>query len=503
MLDAAKKYLSLGLNPVPIVRATKIPALDWKELQTRKISDAELAMFNDSSLDIGIITGKISKLFVLDLDMQHEYARAFLKGRLLPKTWSEKTKNGVHYYFLWIPELDKKKTQTRSILGEGVDTRGEGGLTKCSPSQNYSWIVSPFGNPLCPPPQWLVDLLPNKEASTQVVGNTEPVAESWVVDALNAIIPKDTYKGRTPTFLKVVNRLKAKGLTEGEVVAFLKPWADKHEYNIEKLVKDQYKRYAPPIQSVADSSDIEVFLQDEQVVEWLVPGLIASGSIGFVCGLPESNKTWMTMDLAIEMARGGLWLGKFQTKQGKVLFIDQERFKGETQRRLKALLKSKDISASILRDALFVKTGTTTRIDLQHSYEAFRKEVDKIRPDLIIVDSFVTFHSREENNRKDIQEVLERIKQLRNDFNCTFLFLDHEGKSSYHDQKEGNEVTYINQAGSIAKPAAAEFEFTVRRSEDGTMCYNTKNNLSTTAEPFLFKVEDLKPDKSEIQVRAY
>ncbi len=150
-----------------------------------------------------------------------------------------------------------------------------------------------------------------------------------------------------------------------------------------------------------------------------------------------------------------------------------------------------------------MRCGTSTRLDLQHSYEAFRKEVSEIRPDIIIIDSFATFHTREENNRKDIQEVLERVKEIRTDFGCTFIFIHHENKLAFN--KDGDQEPSISQmAGSIAIPAACETVMTVRKQDsESSMVYHTKSTMAPTISPFLVKVTDENEEKTKIKVEAF
>lgn len=297
---------------------------------------------------------------------------------------------------------------------------------------------------------------------------------------------------------------RRKGLEPQEIFDTLLPKAKEVNFDEKELwtICRSIGRYQPAINPVNGSS-IEDFLKYTEKVEWIVPDLIAKGSIIFVAGLPETMKTWMLIDLAIECAKekDGLWLGRFPVNHAKVLLIDQERFKGETQRRLKAVICAKSIEMPTISQELFIRCGTTTRLDLQNSYEAFKREIADIKPDLIIIDSFATFHTKEENNRKDIQEVLERVKELRNEFGCTFIFIDHEGKGVFTDNENGKDPSAFRMVGSIAKPAAAETIFTVRKQDSNTsMVYHTKSTLASTIAPFMVKVEDLTLDKSKIRV---
>jgi len=476
----------------------KKPLVEWKAFTEREQTPQEkqeIAALSANGNSLGFVTGKVSGIFVLDIDGFEGYDEIRKRGLILPKTWQSKTPRGLHYYFKWVPELDGKVTTKTEVLPK-VDTRGDGGYVVF-----YGWQEPRFY--LSNPPKWLIDLLPNREQKPKLLGNEQE--NNWLLSQLEAVKPGQGKDGRTPTFVRVIGRLKNHGLSSSEIQGLLYPWAVKYNYEnrIIPLVEDQFKRYPPPKTDDSQALSIDSFLQDQEEVEWLCEGMIAKRSIGFVAGLPETGKTWALMDLAVELARGnGVWLGKYPVKQAKVLFIDQERFRGETQRRLKAIIRGKDNLSPNLRDNLFVKCGTTTRLDLQHSFAAFKKEVGELQPDLIIVDSFATFHTKEENNRKDIQEVLERIKEIRNEFGCSFIFIHHENKHAF--DKEAGDPTIGQMAGSIAIPAAAEFAFAVRKQDgESSMFYHTKSTLSSTKPPFLVKIVDLDESKSRIRVEAY
>jgi len=324
-----------------------------------------------------------------------------------------------------------------------------------------------------------------------------------LVERLNSV----STGSRNNTLAGIAGGLRRKGYEAEEIFELLKPKAREVQLDERELwtICKSIGRYAPANMG-ENGSSIEEFLRTMETVEWIVPGLISKKSIGFVAGLPETMKTWLLIDLAIECAKeeGGLWLGRFPVNHANVLLIDQERFRGETQRRLKAVLSAKTLNGADLKNNLFIRCGTSTRLDLAHSYDAFHKELSELRPDLVIIDSFTTFHTREENNRKDIQEVLEKVKTLRNEFGCTFIFIDHEGKGVFNEKEQGQEPSAFKMVGSIAKPAAAEFIFTVRKTDPTTsMVYHTKSTLSSTMAPFMVRVVDQNQEKSKIKVEAF
>lgn len=491
MIDSNKKeaiieLLKKGYNIIPLKGGNDItsvdykkPLINWSKYQTRISTLSEVHLWETNVF--GIVTGSLSKLLVLDID--YDILIPVLKDDA--KSIKIKTNRGWHIYYKWVSELDTKITTKTNIM-ENADIRGEGGYVVC-------WnTYLPDITELSPPPQWLIDLLPNKEKKLE---------SGWVDKTLQEIKEGN----RNDTFTRLAGSLRARGYSSGVIFDLLRSKGIEiglSEQEVKTICKS-VGRYRQGTGS-SESSSIDNFLKQNSIVEWLVPTILAKQSIGFVAGLPETMKTWLMMDLAIEISRGGVWLGKFKANKGKVLFIDQERFKGETQRRFKAILNEKEIDPKILEDQLYIKCETTIRIDLQQSFDAFKKELFELQPDLVIIDSFATFHTKEENSRTEIQVVLERIKQLRNETKCTFLFIDHENKGVFHDRETEEQPSAMRMVGSVAKVASAETIFTVRRNDiNSSFVYHTKSTLSSTIAPFLVKVTDKNLEKTSISVEAF
>lgn len=334
--------------------------------------------------------------------------------------------------------------------------------------------------------------------------------QSKVIQPFEQRLSSITEGNRNNTFASLAGTLRNRGFNDKEMFELLKAKAKETNFPEAELwtICQSVGRYpyVPASQGTDDTraSSIEEFLKEEKKVEWLVPGIIAKNTIGFVVGLPESRKTWLLIDLAVEAARGGVWLGKFPVAKSKVLFVDQERFRGETQRRFRSVLSAKGSASYVITGNLFIQCGTSTRLNLQQSFEAFRSELSELKPDLVVIDSFATFHTASENSRQEIQEVLEKVKQLRNEFGCTFIFIHHENKYAFNIGDEQAEPSIAQMSGSVAIPAVAEFVLTVRKQDsDSSMVYNTKNTMASTIAPFVVKVSDKTDDKSQVEVKAY
>jgi hypothetical protein len=440
--------------------------------------------------NIGLATGAKNGLAVIDLDGPEGLASGRSLG--LFSSIVALTGNGQQLFYA---DPEGKLRNSVKKLAAGMDARGAGGYVVVPPSlhpngKRYSWLGSPISCKLLPklPPMFVTNDAPVTMTSTI----RKP--DGWIAAAL-----EEMKKGHVHnTLISVLGKFRIHNFNEEDTYKLLQPYAlvNGRPYDgLRDKIAEIWKRYqpGPATQGPFHSETIDTFLEDIKEVEWICKPFIARKSIGFVVGLPATLKTWLCADLAVECAQeNGLWLGLFSVTKCKVLFIDQERWKGETQRRFLSILAAKKLSRSLLKDSLYLKSGTTIRLNIDSSYQAFRTELLEMRPELIIIDSFATFHTLPENDRTEIQKVLERIKELRNEIGCTFLFINHENKMAYPNGEPQGEPTMGTMVGSIGIGAAAEFCLTVRKVQDNTsLVWHTKATQAQPAKAFYASVVDV------------
>ena len=163
--EQAKLYLKAGFSVIPLSHKSKTPlaGFSWSEYQKRKPTDIELeSWFNDptSQNNIGIVTGLVSKLIVIDIDPKNGGNESFEKLRAqLPQTYIVKTgSGGAHYYYRWTFE-----SPAPNIKGfkPGIDVQGNGAYVVAPPSihpnGNSYELVDGFDD-ISPAPEWLINL---------------------------------------------------------------------------------------------------------------------------------------------------------------------------------------------------------------------------------------------------------------------------------------------------------------------------------------------------------
>src|SRR5262249_53248813 len=160
VIDAARGYLQHGLMPIP-VGPDKRPLVDWKSYQ----NDAPHADQVDEwwtrwpQANVGIVTGKISGVVVLDAD--GDEGLASLKTLNTPATtWLSRTGRGWHQWFAHPGVMISNRAGVRPHL----DVRGDGGYVVAPPSlhasgRRYEWLTPPERMKLAPIPDNVLALL--------------------------------------------------------------------------------------------------------------------------------------------------------------------------------------------------------------------------------------------------------------------------------------------------------------------------------------------------------
>jgi len=168
MLDNALAYAELGWAVFRIKPATKKPypgSHGFKDAATNEILVTRM-WDEEPDADIGMATGKISGVWVLDIDGEEGSRNlTLLENELgpLPETLEARTGGGGrHLFFKW-PGAREVRNKQAFRDHKGIDIRGEGGYVVLAPSghpsgQLYSW---PYGQdtPIVSIPEFWLDAI--------------------------------------------------------------------------------------------------------------------------------------------------------------------------------------------------------------------------------------------------------------------------------------------------------------------------------------------------------
>lgn len=167
--QAALGYLGHGWSVIPVRPKDKRPLTRWQDYQSDAASEADVKQWFDRWPDanVGIVTGRVSGLVVVDVDPKHRGDRSLTRlelehGPLPPTIESTTGGGGRHIYFAHPGGIIHNKVG----FAPGVDVRGDGGYVVAPPSlhasgKRYTWRRShaPEQTVLAAMPRWLLDAI--------------------------------------------------------------------------------------------------------------------------------------------------------------------------------------------------------------------------------------------------------------------------------------------------------------------------------------------------------
>jgi putative DNA primase/helicase len=200
----AAEYRRRGWSPIPIKEQSKEPNLvELEPYLNRTATTEELNSWAWSG--VGIVTGRLSGVLVLDVDSAE--GEAFLRKHGHPPTPMVRTASGgLHVYFKH-PDHDVK---TRLRPAPGLDIKASGGYVVAPPSigengKPYEWILSPEEAELADPPEWLMSIVRSRLFKRPA----GPVEDR---------IPKGE---RNKALASIAGTMRRRGMGEAEILAAL------------------------------------------------------------------------------------------------------------------------------------------------------------------------------------------------------------------------------------------------------------------------------------------
>lgn len=492
-LDAALGYVKDGYSIIPISgRGTmKKPLVRWEEWQIRKADETQVRswwkLFPDAG--VGIVTGKLSGLVVMDVDPKHGGTdEGFPATDMVVSTGG----GGQHHYYKYIEGA-------RNRTGDnGVDVRAEGGYVVAPPSKHqsggtYEWDLD--DNPGDITVDETVALSPSKSEREKMNGYANSVdgsplfahqqRETWLTDhapegTRNDAVTRHAgfYSGKGIAAELVLdiclnkNAMSPNPLDPREVERTVKSICGREARKREDALKQDIK--SGVVEAPVDDEDIELIGFDDYAlkhggkeVQWLIPGFLTDNTIGFIYGPPQSYKSWIELDMAVSIAQGTPFLGIVKpARTGPVVIFQQEDGHPTTCERIATIwagrtgLKKPRLEDGKLiwyahKEASNILMYETRdfRLDAPGAMAKLDRMLTKVKPAAVFMDPFYSLVSLE-NNMEAAAPLMIQLKKLRDKHSCTFMLIHHTSKSSRgssnRDGLHGSQFLSASNESSLA-----------------------------------------------------
>ncbi len=162
MLEAALACAARGWSVIPMQARGKRPIVAWRAFEQQAAGPGDITRWfaHWTEANLGLVTGRVSGLVVVDVDPRHGGAESLAAaeaehGPLLPTVEAATGGGGRHLYYAHPGGV----VANRVALRPGIDLRGDGGCVVAPPSvhpngRRYEWAAgrAPGQVPLAPLP---------------------------------------------------------------------------------------------------------------------------------------------------------------------------------------------------------------------------------------------------------------------------------------------------------------------------------------------------------------
>ena len=427
LLEWAVYYSQLGWSIFPVGQDKK-PLLDWKKYQSEfpTSDDINTWFIDPNTKGIGIATGSLSKLFVLDIDQGANTDGLHLSPTLTVKTGG----GGWHYYYKYPANTIIRNSA--GLIREHIDIRAEGGYVIAPPSlhlsgNHYEWCdaLAPDDIEIAAIPDWLLgDLISpfttKKNFSEIAKGVNEGQRNELgaaLVGKLLLYLPEDEW-ALAWEYLVGWNQRNNPPLPFAELKNIFQSITEKELKNRDPKTRSERAKPLSVEQIFAMKLETRPFL-----VDLLVP------EKGLACFSGESNggKGWVTLHIAHCIATGQPAFGKFTVKQGGVLIIDEEAGTNEFHRRM--------IMFGIKpEDKIYLYSQGEFKVDLKDDLQHLVNTAKDLEIKLVIFDPFSAIHLKTENSADEMQKVMSALQQF-NLAGISVIFIHHHRKEHFMNKR--------------------------------------------------------------------
>lgn len=194
----------------------------------------------------------------------------------------------------------------------------------------------------------------------------------------------------------------------------------------------------------------------------VIEGLLREGETMNLIASPKTGKSWLVLDLAIAVATGRRWLGRFPTVAGDVLIIDNELHGETSANRIPKVAKARGLGTNEFADRVFIRNLRGALQDIVSLGPYFRA-IEPGRFRLIVLDAFYRFlpAGMDENANADMASLYNHIDRYAADLGCAFVLIHHSSKGN----QSGKSVTDVG-AGAGSQSRATDAHLVLRPHEE-------------------------------------
>lgn len=475
--------------------------------------------FAGGASNIGIATGSVSQLVVIDVD---EAKGANLNDLLIGgldesvfATATVRTGGGLHLYY-WQPQGIEIRNSA-SKLGKFIDVRGEGGYVIAPPSvhisgSRYEWLNADEAislEMLEMPQQW-IDVLhaPAEKPLPKSETNGNRVSQPLIVPVYTpgVVLPEKIAEGARNTELtRVAGSLRYSGLSEGAMFAALAienqrlckpPLEDVEVHAIARSVGRYKTHNAFSVVEEGESKGryentlrpylFGEFMATKFEVKEILGFHIGARDIAIIQAATNAGKTTLLRNVGLCMAAGREFLPFFDgCRPIRMAYFDFENDDQDIQRDLRDMAKvfTPEEMQRLNDNFIIIPKGMMDGEMMQFNrHEKWVNELLVLNGvEFAMIDNIsAAYDLNDENSNAEVtRKIIKPLLKMAYTSECAFLFAHHYGKAKQELESAGVHAgrgasalqalsrTVINLFGDVSKGEPITVECAKRKTDGG------------------------------------
>jgi len=451
--EIAREWLSIGANPIPLIKGTKKPSIKWTEWQEQRVNPSDIDEWwtEPNQFDVGIITGKISGISVVDLDLPKGSNKSGWDsinqlGIPLPKddVLIGRSKSGGYHVFL---EYDPRYKNGSGIL-EGVDIRNDGGYIRVT--NGYSIQKGEINRDYFP--KFFDDRLLKKNPSKSIdlTNIPEPyqrylnASEGHRNDSIASLsgLMNMNGKGQYDAFslARMVNETFSPPLEQDELLKIVKSIYKYDNSNEEESKGNSLK------DAIVTGSHV---MANKSEKSWLWEGWIPKKLVTILGGFEGKGKSYALLDIASRITNGSKFPDGSKAPKGNVLWLGfEDGIYDDMTYRMKVLGTNQN-------NIFFLDWGKLDKLPSLQDEDTRKIITDLIIENkivLTIIDPVTSMSGgAKDNDANDISQLLKSVAKIPENTNSSMVLIKHFGKDNSRRGTASHLISGSHQWGASAR----------------------------------------------------
>jgi len=199
------------------------------------------------------------------------------------------------------------------------------------------------------------------------------------------------------------------------------------------------------------------FMQIPTHLRWLIDEAWVDGTVGFISGRSKSYKTWIALDMALSVASGAPFLGRYPVNRtGPVILVQEEDPASVLQERLRLIGKTKGMLPKLLEAhdnivkiefpeyPIHIINLQGFNLGSEDRTAQVRRMIAEVNPVMVILDPLIVMlpSGVDEYKGSQISAVLQTVKMWREEFGCSVAIVHHWNKGKSEEGERFAEHMY-------------------------------------------------------------